>query len=104
MANLDWIKRTVNTAGRPCPIRLSDKCPGERAGCAFWIAENVESGAQHDIVEGCLIAWQYVVANAQMVESIRTQATVQQAGDTIRRAFMTPFEALQRHPALRGSA
>lgn len=83
MASLNWIKKIVTTTGRPCPMRLGAKCPGERSGCAFWIAEECASGAERDTVEGCLFAFQYVMGHENLVEMTRTQATLQQAGNTI---------------------
>lgn len=93
LANLDRLKRLVETAGRPCPMRLGDRCPGERSGCAFWITETIESGAQHEIVEGCMFMFQYLMGHEQVLESVRTQATLQQAGETVRKA-VAPFQML----------
>ena len=97
MASLDRLRTLVNTAQRPCPKWLGEKCPGERSGCVFWIIEDVESGPQHVIVEGCMFMFQYVMANESVLESIRTQATLQQAGETVRRAMapLHQFAALK---------
>ena len=75
MADLKWIQRVVDTAGRPCPL-MKMKCPGTRQKCAFWVDEvlkNAATGAD-DLQSGCLMAWQYVIGHEIMLESVRTQA------------------------------
>jgi len=102
MPDLEWVKKTVDTARRPCPLRLAERCPGERSGCAFWIVEQLVSGAQHAIVEGCMFAFQYVQSHEILLENVRTQATLQQAGETVNRA-MAPLSIMARARALEGS-
>lgn len=83
MAGINWIKKTVTTVGRPCPMRLGERCPGERSGCAFWISEECSSGTERETIEGCLFAFQYVMGHEHVVEMTRTQATLQQAGNIV---------------------
>lgn len=83
---IDWIRRTVDTSGRPCPLRLAERCPGERSGCAFWVTQTLESGAQRELVEGCLFTFQFVQMNALTLESVRTQAGIDKAANTVRQA------------------
>lgn len=83
---IDWIRQTVNTAGRPCPLRLAERCPGERSGCAFWVTQTLESGAQRELVEGCMFTFQFVQLNALTLESVRTQAGIDKAAETMRKA------------------
>jgi hypothetical protein len=85
MATKEWIIAQVSTKGRPCPL-LGKRCPGCRDGCAFWVDETIRDGVEVAAVGGCLFAWQYVQANEATLEAIRTQATLQQAGNTVREA------------------
>jgi hypothetical protein len=96
MANLDWLTETVNTKGRPCPM-MKKKCPGSRERCAFWLEFSVQNASgESTIRRGCLFAWQYVMANEVVVETVRTQATVDKAATELRGASVAArgfFEA-----------
>lgn len=86
MANLDWLTETVNTKGRPCPV-MRKKCPGTHEGCAFWLEFSVQNSANGSAIRrGCLYAWQYVMANETVSETIRTQATLDKAATELRAA------------------
>lgn len=87
MADINWMKRTVNTAGRPCPLLFADKCPGTAAGCAFWLDEHVRNATgDSEPMAGCLFVWQYVIAHETVLESVRTQASLNQTATTVREA------------------
>lgn len=89
MADRKWIERIVDTAGRCCPLlshpQSDGMCPGNRKGCTFWITETITdlNSRDHDAVEGCLFAFQYVMQNEARVEGVRTQKTLQHAANTI---------------------
>lgn len=102
MADWDWTKRTVDTAGRPCPHRLGERCPGERSGCAFWIDEVLESAGQHRTLSGCLFAFNYVMNHQVVLESVRTQASINQAATSTKRAGDALVAAVATHKALIG--
>ncbi len=83
MASVEWIRRTVETQGRPCPYRMplapaQRKCPGTREGCAFWVEEVLSRDGSRDVLvqPGCLIAYQMVQAHEEVLESQRAQAAV----------------------------
>lgn len=104
MANLEAVKRTVNTANRPCPLRLAERCPGERSGCAFWLAETFTSEGRTEVVEGCMFAFQYVMSHEIALESVRMQASLDKTSTTMRdtgKGLMTVIAASGRR-ALRG--
>ncbi len=78
MADRGWIERVVNTKGRPCPLRLSDACPGAATSCAFWLDEivrNTETG-DADVQGGCAVLWLYVQTNENRLEQQRLLATL----------------------------
>ena len=102
MADFDWIKKTVNTEGRPCPHRLGERCPGERSGCAFWIDEVLESAGQHRTLSGCLHAFAYIMNHEVVLESVRTQAAINQAATSTKRAGDALVSAVATHRALIG--
>ena len=89
MANVDWIAQTVNTKGRPCPVRLADPCPGTRDGCAWWVEEIVTNEAgKTRAISGCLMAWQYVMGHEVTNECKRTQAALGQAATAVHAVTM----------------
>ena len=86
MADLEWLTNTVNTKGRPCPLQHVP-CPGTHDGCAFWLEFSVHNAKQESAIRrGCLYAWQYVMANEVVVETVRTQATLDKAATELRAA------------------
>ena len=86
MADLEWLTETVNTKGRPCPV-MKKKCPGTRDGCAFWLEFSVQNAENASTIRrGCLYAWQYVMANEAVAETVRTQATLDKAATELRAA------------------
>lgn len=59
--DLVWLKQTVDTKGRACPLQLAENCPGTRAGCAFWLEDIVMNDLKMSTrVDGCMYAFQYV--------------------------------------------
>lgn len=95
--NKSWMTRIVNTAGRPCPL-MQKKCPGSEKGCSFWIVEQITDGIAEDIQAGCLLAFEYVIANATRLESVRTQATMDKVSNSITNA--AAFLSARAHPRL----
>jgi len=86
MADKFWIARIVNTEGCECPLRAR-MCPGQRKGkhgCAFWVDEVVRNDTGlSEPLSGCLFAFQYVMGHEIVLESVRSQATVQQASQRL---------------------
>ena len=84
MADKDWIVRIVNTEGRPCPL-FHEPCPGTRRGCAFWIPEVIRNAVgDSDVVEGCLMAWSYVMHQESLLGSLALQANFDKAAASVR--------------------
>lgn len=100
MADWDWVKRTVDTAQRPCPQRLGEKCPGERTGCAFWIDEVLVSAGQARTLSGCLHAFSYVMHHESVLEAVRTQGAINEAATSVSRAGSMLSTAVVQHAAL----
>jgi hypothetical protein len=108
MATLDWIAKTVDTAGRPCPVRLAEACPGNRQQCAWWLDEVLEkgaTGAETAVQGGCGLLWLYAIQHEVRSEAIRTQAgldktatEVRQAGQAVRQAAQGVAAAILLRP------
>lgn len=82
--DLEWLTKTVDTSKRPCPL-IRKKCPGTRSGCAFWLEFSVQNATGSSVIRsGCLFAWQYVMANENVVETVRTQATFDKTATELR--------------------
>lgn len=89
MATLDWIAKTVDTTGRPCPVRLAEACPGHRQGCAWWLDEVLEkavTGGETAVQGGCGMLWLYAIQLEVRSEAIRTQASLDKTATTFRDA------------------
>ena len=72
MASREWLEKTVNTKGRPCPLRLADPCPGTTEGCAFWLEEIIQNSDNDVAVQsGCAFMFQYVQQHNTVLESMR---------------------------------
>ena len=84
MAAKDWIERTVDTTGRPCPLRQIP-CPGTRKECAFWLDEILAQGATTALQGGCAVLYQYTLLHEVVLESVRTQASINTATTEIQR-------------------
>jgi hypothetical protein len=63
------------TEGRPCGI-LGKKCPGSIKGCAHWRKEEVTLDNKSRMIENCMFVLEYELARQQVVEEMRTAATV----------------------------
>lgn len=100
MADFEWVRRTVDTSGRPCPHRLAEKCPGERSGCAFWIDEVLVSAGQSRTLQGCLHAFSYVMHHESVLEAVRTQGAINEAATSVSRAGSMLSTAVVQHAAL----
>ena len=96
MSNREWLRRTVETKGRPCPLRLGDPCPGTRDGCAFWLDEVISFGPETDLQAGCLITFQYVQQHNSVLEATRQNAGLDKVVNTIARASALPLALIER--------
>ena len=104
MASREWVAKTVDTKGRPCPYRLAEPCPGSREGCAFWLDEILQqAGAEGRTAElqgGCGVLYQYVAIHEALLEQVRTQAAISQAAEEVFKAgqamaaMVTPIKLL----------
>lgn len=65
------------TAGRPCPLRLAEKCPGHHEGCAFWRFQHVEMGGQQSVIGNCTLVLAMEAGARGVGEQIGTQAVIQ---------------------------
>jgi hypothetical protein len=63
------------TEGRPCGI-LGKKCPGNIKGCAHWRIEEVTLDNKSRMIANCMFVLEYELARQQVVEEMRTAATV----------------------------
>lgn len=70
--NYDSLNPT--TEGRPCPWVSS--CPGTTKGCVFWRKQHVVQDGKELIIENCLFILQFETSCQQVVEEIRTQASL----------------------------
>lgn len=78
MADLEWIKRTVNTLSRKCPL-LGRTCIGN--ACAWWLSEDVRQGSEtHTVrVGGCAVMFDYAMHHEVVLETVRVRADIDKA-------------------------
>lgn len=97
MADRKWIERVVDTRGRLCPY-ISKKCIGDR--CTFWLKElvtDLSGSSSPDLIEGCLVGFQYVMLNEVTVENRRLAAGIDKAS-TQTHAVATQLQWMNSRP------
>ncbi len=94
----DGIRQIIDTRGRRCPMMLGEPCIG--VDCAFWMRDTIGNDQGKAVwVEGCLHAFQYVVARDAMAETRRINATVDKQTAVIATAGRAIGAAVVMRPA-----
>lgn len=90
----EWVQRAVNTAGKPCPLRLADPCPGDSKKCAFWLQLILTNGVgETSLMEGCAYIWQIPMLHESVVESRRAQKAANESANLFARAATAVFKS-----------